>query len=92
MLTSVCFGTNDLQQAGVFYDDVLAAIGLERLVTVDNEIGYRLANGTVCFWILTPFNQQTATSGNGTQIIFEASNTSAVDRFHELALQLGGDE
>ena len=90
MLNSVCFGTNDLQRAGAFYDSVLASIGLERRVTVDNEIGYGPEGGSVCFWILTPFNHQAATHGNGSQVIFEAPNAAAVDRFHALALELGG--
>jgi len=42
MLSGVCVGTNDLETAGRFYDAVFETIGLKRIVTVENEIGYGL--------------------------------------------------
>ena len=92
MLTSVCLGTNDLSRAGAFYDEVLAPLGLKRLVTVHNEVGYGPENGSVSLWILTPYDGQSATFGNGTQVIFQAPDTAAVNRFHELTLQHGGKD
>ena len=90
MLTGACVGTNDLAKAGVFYDQVLATIGMVRLITEPNEIGYGSAGGAAVFWVLTPFNEEPATFGNGTQIMFGATSEAQVKAFHATALSLGG--
>lgn len=92
MLTGACVGTNDLTKAGAFYDQVLATIGMVRLVTIPNELGYGLEGGTPDFWVLTPFNKDPATFGNGTQVMFGAQTEDAVAAFHAAALSLGGTD
>ncbi len=37
MLAAVCFGTNDLNRAGQFYDKVFSTLGIDRLVADENE-------------------------------------------------------
>jgi len=90
MLTGACVGTNDLTKAGAFNDPVLATIGMVRLVTVANELGYGPDGGTPTFWVLTPYNEQPASFGNGTQIMFGAQGRDEVIAFHAAALSLGG--
>jgi predicted lactoylglutathione lyase len=46
--------------------------------------------GLSCFWVLTPFNQQAASYGNGVQVTFQASSNDQVEAFHQMALALGG--
>ena len=92
MLSSVCVGTNDLEAAGKFYDRVLETIGMVRMVTVDREIGYGSKGDQVAFWVLLPFNDQPASFGNGTQVIFHAPSREAVDAFHQAALDMGGTD
>lgn len=93
MLTTVCLGTNDLARAGSFYDDVLATVGMTRLVTADTELGYGASNtDTPSVWIVRPINEQPATSGNGTQIAFQAPNPEAVDAFHAAVMKHGGSD
>ena len=55
MISGVCVGTNDLPAAQEFYDSVLSTLGMDRLVTVENEIGYGIG-GDANFWVLTPYN------------------------------------
>ncbi len=38
--SGICFGTNDLDKAGKFYDVVFKTINVVRCQTTDNEIGY----------------------------------------------------
>ena len=38
--SGVCFGTNNLDEAGKFYDVVFKTINVMRCQTTDNEIGY----------------------------------------------------
>ncbi len=92
MLSGVCIGTNDLAAAGEFYDGVLATIGMKRHVSADHEIGYCGADGKVSVWLVVPFNQETATFGNGTQFMFDAENIKQIQEFHTAALRLGGTD
>ncbi len=90
MLAGVCVGTNDLTAAGAFYDEVLATVGFERLVTVERELGYGAPGGETVFWVLMPFNGQPATFGNGTQVMFCLPDEAGVRAFYDAAIRLGG--
>lgn len=93
MFTYITIGINDLPRAIRFYDPVLAALGIERRVTVDNEAGYGLPHDSRCrFWITHPFDGHQATVGNGSMPAFEASSRAAVDAFHAAALAHGGTD
>ncbi len=92
MLSGVCFGCRDLTTAGKFYDAVLATLGMQRLFENALEIGYGQPNQTLSFWVLLPYNKQAATHGNGTQVMFQATSTAAVDAFYKTALNLGGSD
>ena len=99
MLTYVYFGTNDLERATRFYDAALAPLGLQRCVTGDPDWD-RIAAGwgtyddggsrELAFWIGKPFDQQVATTGNGTMVAFRARSWKEVDDFHAAALANGG--
>ena len=81
------------------YDAMLAALAMPRCVTGDPEWD-RIAAGwglyedggirELGFWIGKPFNQQTASSGNGTMVAFSARSWKAGDDFHAAALAHGG--
>lgn len=92
MLSGVCLGTNDLRKAGAFYDAVLATIGWTRLLEGEAEIGYGPADGSPSLFVVVPFNEKTATAGNGTQVILRAETVAAVDRFHATAIAQGGTD
>ena len=90
MLSGVCLGTNNIKASGDFYDAVLATIGMTCVLSEPNERGYAGIDGKMTFFILSPFNEQKATFGNGTQVMFFAPNKDAVDAFHSTVLQNGG--
>lgn len=92
MLSAVCFGTNDLSGAGVFYDNVLATVGMIRLDANDNEIGYGTEGEEAVFWVIVPFNREEANHGNGSQIIIEGKTSEEVDSFYQTALDHGGSD
>jgi catechol 2,3-dioxygenase-like lactoylglutathione lyase family enzyme len=89
IFTHVTVGTNDLQRARTFYDNVLAPLGYKRL----NDLG---DNGSIWgesaaeFFVLKPANGQPATHANGGTISFVAPNRAAVAEFHKRALAAGG--
>lgn len=90
MLSGVCIGTNNLAAAEQFYDAVLATIGMSRRMSEEHEKGYADASGKLTVFVVVPFNEQNATAGNGTQIMFYAPNKDGVKAFHAAALQSGG--
>ena len=92
MLVSICIGTNDLQAAGWFYDKVLATINMQRTIEVEGEIGYGATGGITSLWVLTPYDGKPATYGNGTQLIFQATNSNNVDSFYKAAIRMGGTD
>jgi catechol 2,3-dioxygenase-like lactoylglutathione lyase family enzyme len=95
MIRYVTLGADDLAAAGRFYDTALAPLGLVRLVTRDDEIGYgRRAeeggSGKSQLWIMRPFDGGKASFGNGVDVAFDAPSRAAVDAFHAGALLAGG--
>ena len=85
-------GTNNLDKAIIFYDEVLKIINLTRKDTDDVCAGYTQNNGdgSIEFYVTKPANKKTATFGNGTQVSFLVSSREIVDKFHEIALKAGG--
>ena len=92
MIGYVMVGTNNLDAAIKFYDEVLGVIGLTRNETVENDYAAygKKATNEIEFYITKPFNKKEATFGNGTQISFITSSRVIVDRFHETGLKAGG--
>ena len=88
--TGLCFGTNDLEKSGIFYDAIFKTINVVRHQTTDNEIGYGFSGQKECFWIIKPFNKENATNGNGSQMIITANSKEQVDLFYSTAIEFGG--
>lgn len=91
IFTHVTVGTNDLEKARQFYDDVLGKIGFKRIADLGD-------NGSIwgvdkpSFFVLKPANGQPATVGNGVTVSFEAPSRAAINAFHEAALAAGGED
>ena len=91
MIGYVVLGTNDLGRAASFYDELLAEMGVSRMMEF-GERGY--AWGTAMdkpmLCIMTPYDGQPATVGNGVMAGIAADSREQVDRIHKRALELGG--
>ena len=88
ILNHVSIGTNNLQRAVEFYDQVLQSIGARR----QHEIpGVAVAYGKYFpeFWVQTPLDQKPATCANGVHFAFLAPSKKAVGDFYETALTAG---
>ncbi len=92
MIGYVMVGTNNLEKAIIFYDEVLRIINLTRKDTDEVCAGYTQNNGdgNIEFYVTKPANMKTATFGNGTQVSFLVSSREIVDKFHEIGLKAGG--
>ena len=92
MIGYVMVGTNNLDKAIIFYDEVLKIINLTRKDTDEICAGYTQNNGdgSIEFYVTKPANKKSATFGNGTQVSFLVPSREIVDKFHEIALKAGG--
>lgn len=90
-LRSIChasLGTNDLAQAKAFYTPVLKTLAIELVSEYDRAIAY--GKGYPEFWLQKPFNNASATCGNGVHFGFVALSRQQVDDFYQVALACGG--
>ena len=90
IFTHITVGTNNLDKARIFYDKVLAPLGLKRLHDMDN--GSFWGVDAPEFFVLKPRDGKPATVGNGMTIGFRAPNKKAIDDFYAIALQEGGKD
>ena len=88
MIDHVSVGVTDLERSARFYEQVLAPLGLTRLVTRPATIGF--GKGYPEFWINQRAGMARVEQGSGTHIALRAKTTSEVDAFHAAALEAGG--
>ena len=89
MIAYVTLGSNDLEKSGRFYDAVLGPLGATRDVTMDGLIVWSTDKGP-SLSLMSPYDGNSATNGNGTMVAFQADSTSKVDEIHAVALANGG--
>ncbi|MEL7536943.1 MAG: VOC family protein [Pseudomonadota bacterium] len=91
MIGYVVLGTNDLARATSFYDDLLAELGVSRMMDFgERGYGWAAAMDKPMLCIMTPHDGEAATVGNGVMAGIAAESREQVDRLHEKALALGG--
>ena len=87
----VTLGTNDLDKAAAFYDELLASIGHARVFQDENGfIAWGSSLEEPVFAITPPFNGEPATVGNGVMAAFQMDSKEQADAFYAKALSLGG--
>jgi len=85
-------GSNDLEKAMPFYDALLGSIGWNKMF--DSSRGGRFYGqlGQGVFAVMTPYNEEQASVGNGMMIGFNLDGPAQVDAFHAKALSLGATD
>ncbi|MBC7003448.1 VOC family protein [Photobacterium sp. BZF1] len=88
IISHISLGTNQLDAALNFYDQVLATIGATRQ---ENVPGIAVAYGKRFpeFWVQLPYNQKPAEAANGVHFAFIAPSEDAVHAFYDTAIKLG---
>ena len=82
------FGTNDKQKAELFYDELFAGSGLDKIHGQGRMTLW--GNENIMFALAEPFDEKPATNGNGTMLGFHLDSVEEVNRLHQRALELGG--
>ena len=94
MIGYATIGTNDIDRARAFYDDLLGEIGARRVMEFP-ENGFTMygtgarAPGLA---VTRPYNGEPATAGNGNMAAIVVDSRDKVDRLHARALELGGSD
>jgi catechol 2,3-dioxygenase-like lactoylglutathione lyase family enzyme len=93
MLLYSTLGTNDLTRARRFYDPTLATLGISLMQDGKEELGYGPKDSAIIrLYVTKPFDQNSATWGNGSMLAFDAASRAQVDAFHAAALTSGGTD
>lgn len=93
MIGYTTLGTNDLGRAEVFYDALFASVGIKRLGSFGKRgTAWGTAWDKPCFAVMTPFDGQAATAGNGTMVALAYKDSAQVDALYAKALALGAQD
>lgn len=92
MIGYVTLGTNDMEKAAKFYDELLAEVGASRFMEMETFIAWAVTPGAPALSITLPFDKNPATVGNGTMIALAVDSTDKVDAIYKKALELGAQD
>lgn len=92
MIGYITIGSNDLSASAIFFDTLFGALNGRRAYSLDHMIGYSFGKDTPMIIVTRPFDEKTATPGNGTMISLTAKDTAQVDAIHALALGIGATD
>lgn len=91
MFSHITIGTNNLDRARVFYDAVMPTLGLAAPFALPGTLVFGTMDGPKLF-VVSPFDGEQASAGNGTHAALVAPDRAAVDAFYQAALAHGGSD
>ncbi len=89
MIGYVTLGTNDLEKAVSFYDQLFATIGAGRFLETEQFVAWSTGMDQAGVSITKPFDGKPATVGNGTMVAIMLDSNEKVDAFYNKAIELG---
>ncbi len=89
MIGYVTLGTNNLDNAVSFYDQLFSTIGAGRFMETEQFVAWATAPEQPALSITKPFNQEVATTGNGVMVAIVMDSPAKVDAFYKKAIELG---
>ena len=92
MIGYVTLGTNDLEKAAKFYDELLAVLGAKRFMEMDSFIAWAVDPNMPALSVTTPYDGNPATVGNGIMISLAAGSPEMVDKIYNKAIELGAQD
>jgi predicted lactoylglutathione lyase len=92
MIGYTTLGTNDLQKSAEFYDALFELYGARRVLEDERMIGWAKSPTDPVFSVITPFDEDEATAGNGVMIALSADSAAQVELVYKRALELGASD
>ncbi|MBT8064853.1 MAG: VOC family protein [Xanthomonadales bacterium] len=91
MIGYVTIGTNDLERAVAFYDELLAELGASRMMEEPGTfVAWAVTPDKPAISVTRPYDGKAATAGNGMMVALAVETPEQVQRVYEKALALGG--
>jgi predicted lactoylglutathione lyase len=88
----VTLGTNNLERACAFYDALMGTIGFTRIWDDGKLIIWGRSMEEAAVGVTTPFDEKSATVGNGVMVAMQMDNESQVADFYNKAVELGASD
>jgi catechol 2,3-dioxygenase-like lactoylglutathione lyase family enzyme len=92
MVGYVTFGTNDMERAGRFYDELLEPLGGKRIMNMDSFVLWGRSLEEACLALAKPFDGNQATVGNGVMVALQAESKEQADAIYAKAIELGATD
>lgn len=92
MIGYVTLGTNNLDAAVSFYDELLGSIGAARILEGDNFVAWGTGPSAPGLAVNRPFDGEPASIGNGVMIAIALDAPEKVDAFYAKVMELGGSD
>ena len=89
MIGYVTLGTNNLERAVHFYDQLFNTIGAGRFFETEQFVAWSVAPEQPGLSITKPFDGKEATVGNGVMVALIMDSQEKVDVFYNKAIELG---
>lgn len=93
MIGYVTLGTNDLDRAVAFYDELLAVMGAGRFMEVEDIfVAWAVSPDQPGISVTRPFDGNPATPGNGTMVALAVNSKDLVHKVYDKAIELGATD
>ena len=92
MIGYVMLGTNDLEKAAKFYDELLGSLGAGRMMEADTFIAWGTGMGAPAISVCKPHDGNPATVGNGVMVAIPVDSAEKVDALYAKAMELGATD
>jgi len=90
MLRYATVGSNDLEKSVPFFTELLGTQGVTKMFDHPRGGAMFAKDGSPVLGVLTPFDRNSASPGNGSMIALDLPSREAVDAFYAKAIELGG--
>jgi predicted lactoylglutathione lyase len=92
MIGYVTVGSNNIEKAVSFYDDLLAMVGAGRFMETDTFVAWAITPHKPAFSVTKPADGNVASVGNGVMVALSADSAGLVDAVYAKAIELGGSD
>jgi len=92
MIGYVTVGSNNIEKAVSFYDDLLAMVGAGRFMETDTFVAWAITPDKPAFSVTKPADGNVASVGNGVMVALSADSAGLVDAVYARAIELGGSD
>ncbi len=92
MVGYVTLGSNNVDRAAKFYDELLGSIGAKRIMDFGTFILWGVSMGSPGLAVTKPYDGKNATVGNGVMVALAMDSREKVDALYKKAIALGGTD